>query len=365
MQSKQLENAVDNALEDYKDEISQGLLSEAEIKRRFEISTISEIDDVLENGEFTLEDVQDIVDKMAKEKGIVKKPISLDRREDELANRDDRDKAKDDKMEELAEEEEAKENDENEVDEAQVEEESKTKSSETGISADIIVMLATRFGCSPEQIDFRKIENYQKLQEDTGIKVTSQERGDIWAIRIRRGLLPERYHIINAKTGEMLRPNRGEISTGNIEEAKDYFKYRLRRGENAKPLRRDEERSYITYIDNNGDLKEMKYLNNGRRDDMLREERERYIAEVNEVNIALQEAIEDYQKTATHDNWLKVREIMKERIDIDRKYRIKERGFDNQKNVTIETMKSSVENSTHHCIDDDEEFGPWSSHRRH
>ena len=99
---------------------------------------------------------------------------------------------------------------------------------------------------------------------------------------------------------------------------------------------------------------------------VLIEERERYIADVNEVNMALQDAIEDYQKTATHDNWLKVREIMKERIDIDRKYRIKERGFDNQKNATIETMKSSVENSTHHCIDDDEEeFGPWSSHRRH
>ena len=243
MQSKQLENAIDNALEEYKEEISQGLLSRTEIKRRFEISTISEIDDVIEDGEFSLEDVQDIVDRIAEEKGIVKKQTIARRKEDELVNRDDRDKAKDDKIEELSEEE-TKENGNKELDEVQVEEEAKTKSTETGISANVVAMLATRFGCSPEQIDFRKIENYQKLQEDTGIKVTNQERGDIWAIRIRRGLLPDRYHIIDAGTGEILKPNKGEISTGNIEEAKDYFKYRLRRGENAKPLRRDEERSY-------------------------------------------------------------------------------------------------------------------------
>lgn len=337
--SKQLEAEIAKAEERYKAEIVSGKLKADEIRQKFDVEDVNELAKLVKDEKLTLENIQDKVDEFVQSRGIAPKKISRPMEKQSL--------------EESQEQEEP-------------EEEAVEKAAEVGVSASLILMLAEKFECKPNQIDFRKIENYQKLQEDTGVKVTSAERGKIWAIRIRRGLQKERYHVINGQTGEILRPNRGEISIGNIPEAKDYFKYKIRNGENAKPLRRDEGRSYITYLGADGEIKEMKYINNGKKDDMLREERERYVADVNEVNILLQQTIEDYQKNATHENWLKVRDAMRQRIDVDRKYRIKERGFDNQKDLTIDTMEEAVEKSTHHCIDDEEdEYGPWSSHMRH
>ena len=144
----------------------------------------------------------------------------------------------------------------------------------------------------------------------------------------------------------------------DFDEIEDYFRFKLRPGPDGgadgKPLREDEGRDYTTYIDEKGELQEQKFVNNGKKQDMLREERERYLAEVEEVDQRLKEAIEEYQKHATHENYQKVRDIIKDKVNIDNKYN----ALDEQRNVTEKTIKNT-ENVIKDLEDDDEWFpGP-------
>ena len=81
----------------------------------------------------------------------------------------------------------------------------------------------------------------------------------------------------------------------------------------------------------------MKYINNGKQNDMLKEERERYITEVAEANERLKAAIDEYQNDNIQDNWLRVKSAMRERIRIDKKYEV----LANQKRVTIDTLEET------------------------
>ena len=144
----------------------------------------------------------------------------------------------------------------------------------------------------------------------------------------------------------------------DFNEIEDYFRYNIRDGhdggENGKPLRYDENRDYTTYIDEHGDLKQEKFINNGKEQDMLREERERYLAEVEEADKRLAEAIEKYQKNSTHENYKKVQEIIKEKVDIDNKYN----ALSEQREVTDKTIENT-EKAIDRDLDEDDWFpGP-------
>ena len=128
-------------------------------------------------------------------------------------------------------------------------------------------------------------------------------------------------------------------------------------GESGKPLRYDESRDYTTYIDQYGDVKEEKYINNGKQKDMIREERERYLAEVEEADKRLADAIDEYQKIATRENYLKVKNIIQEKVDIDNKYN----ALSEQKEITEKT-KENTEKAIGKDLDDDDDWFP--SHNR-
>ena len=89
------------------------------------------------------------------------------------------------------------------------------------------------------------------------------------------------------------------------------------------------------YISN--ELIQQKYINNGKKQDMLRDERERYLTEVGEADKRLAEAIEEYQKHSTHENYQKVREIIQQKVDIDNKYN----ALDEQREVTEKTKENT------------------------
>ena len=133
-----------------------------------------------------------------------------------------------------------------------------------------------------------------------------------------------------------------KVETSMLE---DYFKFPLTRSngkeDTSRPLAWDSVTgpSYITYLDVYGNVKEAKYINNGKADDMLRDERQRYIAEVAEADKILSNAIDIYQKENTQENWLRVKDAMSKRIQVDKKYRV----LENQKENTINTLKETVD----------------------
>ena len=86
---------------------------------------------------------------------------------------------------------------------------------------------------------------------------------------------------------------------------------------------------------------------------MLREERERYLAEVAEADQRLKEAIDEYQKHATRENYIKVRDIIQEKVEIDNRYN----ALDEQREITKET-KENTERTIGREIDDDDGWFP-------
>ena len=122
-------------------------------------------------------------------------------------------------------------------------------------------------------------------------------------------------------------------------------------GENGRPLRYDESRDYTTYIDQYGDVKQEKYVNNGKQKDMMKDERERYLTEVGEADRKLADAIEEYQKHATQENYKKVKDIIQEKVDIDNKYN----ALGEQREITEKT-KENTEKAINKDLDDDDWF---------
>ena len=213
----------------------------------------------------------------------------------------------------------------------------------------------------PAVVNTRVVENFEKVEEDTGIPLKGRyPRGEVIAVRIPYKL-GYRTFLVEKSTGLTIdgkgRMDRHGGRLYDFDEIEDYFRFKLRDGhdggEGGKPLRYDEGRDYTTYIDEHGDVKEQKFVNNGKKQDMLREERERYLAEVEEVDRQLADAIEDYQKAATRENYEKVRDLVKKKVEIDNKYN----ALDEQREITEQT-KENTEEAIHRDLDDDDDWFP-------
>lgn len=215
---------------------------------------------------------------------------------------------------------------------------------------------------SPAVVNTRVIENFEKVEEDTGIPLKGRyQRGEVVAVRLPykfgyRTFLVEKSTGLTIDGKGALDRKPGKLY--DFDEIEDYFRFKLRDGhdggEGGKPLRYDEGRDYTTYIDANGDIKEEKFVNNRKQHDMLRTERERYLMEVEEVDKRLKEAIQEYEKEATHDNYKKVQDLMHEKVNIDNKYN----ALDEQREITKKT-KENVEKVIQRNLDDeDDEWYP-------
>lgn len=322
MRTAELEEQLEIAEARYKEYLEKGIISREDLRAPFNVNNLDEAMELIDNQGFTLSDTQKIIDEKMRENGIV---LLDDAKANDLG------------------EERLEPGEELEIDERRA----RAEASMAGISPNMLEMLAEKYGCRVDQLSFRKIDDYERLDEDTGINARMY-RGKVIALRINYGF-QQRYFVINSETGDRIKLQRGEIETGNIPELEDYFKYPLTRSngkeDTSRPLSYDSSTgpSYITYLDVNGNVKEAKYINNGKADDMLREERQRYIAEVAEADKVLSYAIDAYQKENTQENWLRVKDAMSKRIQVDKKYRVLERQKENTINTLDETINETLE----------------------
>lgn len=189
-------------------------------------------------------------------------------------------------------------------------------------------------------------------------------------VRVPKTAIGDRLYLANTKTGQRIeiRDKRRE----NVEDAEQLFKYRWRPGLDTnvpmkKPREREGQITYMTYVDKNGELKEARYINNGKQIDLSIEERERYLAEAREADEVLRDAIEEHEKTPTLESHLRVKDAMEKRVAVDKKYDVLEK----QKEVSKDSILNSKEivedddgksfNRAHD--DEDDEWGPWSRRR--
>ena len=319
--SAELEEQLRIAEQRYKAYIDKGIISKKDITDQFSLHDINSVMELINEKQITLDDVQKIVDEKMREHGIVFQENNSNKSEKEQGEE------RLDPGEEL------------ELNEGRT----RAEASACGISQNMLEMLAQQYGCRVDQLSFRKVDDYERLEEDTGINARMY-RGKTIALRINYGF-QQRYFLVNSENGNQIKLQRGEIETGNIPELEDYFKFPLTRSngkeDTSRPLAWDSVTgpSYITYLDVYGNVKEAKYINNGKADDMLRDERQRYIAEVAEADKILSNAIDIYQKENTQENWLRVKDAMSKRIQVDKKYRV----LENQKENTINTLKETVD----------------------
>lgn len=373
--TKELKDEIEFAKFRYAKEISAGKLTHEDFDKLFEFETIDQVVDAIEKDGLSLKKVQEMVNDMVVARGLKPKVIAGyqeerdaavakkrddDEPQEELEPPEDEDKVQEEEPDEERDDESRDDDGRDITDDEEEVDKTEQEAIAAGVDIGMIEQIAQKYQCKPSQINIRKIEDYEKVQEDTGLNLRAY-RGRVIAVRINYGF-QQRYYLMDSVTLERFETHK--LDNGSIEEVQDYFKYPTRQGEDGRPLRNDEGRSHITYLDENGNVKEMKYINNGRSDDMLREERQRYIAEVSKVNVELQRAIEVYQKDVTQENWLRVKDAMQARVEIDRKYRIKERQFDNQKENTIGVLRETIDETEKVKDIDDDEWGPWSSHSR-
>ena len=323
MKTAELEEQLKIAEIRYKEYLSKNIISMNDIREDFEVTDIDKAMKLIEEKELTLSSVQKLVDEKMRAKGIVLPE-----------NKEGVNTLSEERLEP---------GEELELDESRT----RAEASSLGISANMLEMLDQKYGVRVDQLSFRKIDDYERLQEDTGIDARLY-RGKTIALRINYGF-QQRYFVVNSQTGEQIKLHRGEIETGNIPELEDYFKYPLTRSngkeDTSRPLSYDKTTgpSYITYLDVYGNVKEAKYINNGKEDDMLREERQRYIAEVAEADKVLSDTIDIYQKENTQENWLRVKDAMRKRIQIDKKYRVLEKQKENTIGTLDETINETLE----------------------
>ena len=309
------------ATQRYKAYIDKGIISEKDITDQFSLHNVNSAMELINEKGLTLDDVQKIVDERMKEHGIVLPENDSNKPQQEQG---------DERLEP---------GEELELNEGRT----RSEANACGISQNMLEMLAQQYGCRVDQISFRRIDDYERLENDTGINARMY-RGKTIALRINYGF-QQRYFLVNSETGAQMKLQRGAIETGDIPELRDYFKFPLTRSngkeDTSRPLAWDSVTgpSYITYLDVNGNVKEAEYINNGKADDMLRDERQRYIAEVAEADKALASAIDVYQKENTQENWLRVKDAMSKRIQVDKKYRV----LENQKQNTIDTLEETLD----------------------
>lgn len=190
------------------------------------------------------------------------------------------------------------------------------------------------------------------------------------AVRVPKTAIGDRLYLANTKTGQRIEIR--DKHRENVEDAEQLFKYRWRPGLDThvpmkKPREREGQITYMTYVDKNGELKEARYINNGKQIDLSIEERERYLAEAREADEVLRDAIEEHEKTPTLESHLRVKDAMEKRVAVDKKYDVLEK----QKEVSKDSILNSKEivedddgksfNRAHD--DEDDEWGPWSRRR--
>lgn len=307
----------------YKEYLDGGAISKDDIREQFEVNSLDEAMELIENQNFTLPDVQRMIDEKMKNQGII---IYEDLSKPQGSN------------DELGEER-LEPGEELEL----LERRARGEASILGISPQVLEMIAERYSCRIDQISFRLVDDYERFEEDTGLNLRMY-RGKVVAVRVTYGY-QQKYYAINSETGAQFNLQRGAIETGEIPELADYFTrpspWSDGRENTSRSLTKDSStyRSYITTLDSYGNVTEAKYINNGKDDDMVKEERQRYIAEVREADEILQDRIDVYQKDNTQENWLRVKDAMDKRILVDKKYRVLER----QKENTIRTLDETID----------------------
>lgn len=360
---------IENYLKlNYHDELEAGVISIDDVVRHFTPQTMDELYDNL-SGEniITIRLLPDRIDEFVESRGI--KPKELEQKEvgekevdlreqDNLAEEtqvkpgDSAIQLEEDKDKDVEEDREEKTED-TEKDKNKEDDEVREESEETYIER-----IARVNHLKSAVVNTRIIENFEKVEEDTGIPLRGRyPRGEVVAVRVPYKL-GYRTFLVEKSTGMTIdakgRRERRPERLYDFDEIEDYFRFRLRNGadggEDGKPLRYDEGRDYTTYIDETGELKEEKFINNKEEQDMLREERERYLTEVGEIDRKLKDAIDEYQKHATQENYEKVRDLIKEKINIDNKYN----ALEEQREVTKKTIENT-ENVIQRDLDDEDD----------
>lgn len=189
-------------------------------------------------------------------------------------------------------------------------------------------------------------------------------------LRVPKMAIGDRLYLANTKTGERIeiREKRRE----NVEDAEQMFKRKWHPGLDTlvpmkKPREREGQITYMTYVDKNGELKETRYINNGKQIDLSIEERERYLAEAREADEVLRDAIEEHEKTPSLENHLRVKDAIQKRVVVDKKYDVLEKQKEVSKNSIINS-KEIVEDDDGKSFNkahdgEDDEWGPWSRRR--
>lgn len=241
-----------------------------------------------------------------------------------------------------------------------------------GINDNALKTLLERNSCQLDQINIRILGSREALEyteELTGANLRGYRAGQVMAIRVPKMAGGDRLYLANIVTGERITIRNSPEK--NVDDVEEIFKYDWRPGLDTKqamkrPKEVEGQISYMTYIDKNGDIKELRYINNGKQNDLSREERQRYLAEVEEADEILKDAIEEHEKTSTQESHLRVKEAMKNRVAVDKKYDVLEKQRDVTKE-SLENAKDIVEDDDGMSInkehDEDDDWGPWSRYR--
>ena len=365
--STSFRNKIEDYLkENYMSEIESGNLEINKIVEHFTPNNINELyEKVCEDYAITMRFLPSRIDEIVNQNGIRKKEAN--EREIDLYENDNllesnkvqlRDSIENKEDNTFTKMENEKDNINNNIEKKKTSEKDE-KDEKGSLEGDYIQKIAKLNHVSPLVVNTRVVKNLPKIEEDLGIHLQRKKYPEgVIAVRIPYKL-SYRTFLVDPSTGLTIdgkgildrRPGR----LYDYDEIEDYFRFKLRSGsdggKNGKPLKYDEGRSYTTYIDEHGDVKEKKFVNNGKKQDMLREERERYLTEVEEVDRKLSDAIEEYQKNATSENYKKVKDIIQEKVDIDNKYN----ALDEQKEITKET-KDNTEKVIQKDLDDDNWF---------
>lgn len=300
--------------------VDAGALTDEEAQRLLNgDGSIDDIARMIEEDELDILLIREKAMALVREKGLDPEAIIKEAREKDLA--------KDEKEEELQEEEKSEE----EMDKDAIED-----AERSGFEFSILDALAKQKGCKLHQIRLRELYRDDIVKERIG-KELKQYKGRLAIARITYGFKEEMV-IVDKTNGRILSDDRR-----HDHELEDLVP-KWPRG-TRMPIRKDEGRSYITYIDRNGAVKETKFLNNGKKIDMSKDERERFLAEVALADKELSDAISEYQSIDASKQpdlalakWKEVNKAMANRIAIDKKYD----ALRNQKEVTVATLLATV-----------------------
>lgn len=299
--------------------VESGALTDEDVQKLLKSGeSINEISKLIENDELDILLIREKAIAMVKAKGLDPDAILKEAREKDLAQEEK------DEEELVEEQEEQEEKDEKELDEEAIED-----AERAGIEFEVLQAIAVQKGCKLHQIRLRELYREDIIKERIG-KDLKQYKGRLAIARITYGFKEEMI-IVDKTNGSIIHDNRKHDH--EIEDLVPRWPHGTK-----MPIKKDEGRSYISYLDENGVVKQTKFLNNGKKIDMSKDERERFIVEVEAINKELSEAISAYEKNNTMENWQKVREAMAKRVAIDRKYD----ALRNQKDVTVLTLISAI-----------------------